>query len=319
MRQKRVIPAVAERDGPVVKPKLDQAEKDVLDRMLSRVATHAPPPGCDLDAVYEAWPDPSGREYIDAVYRPKPIDTLLSDDLILRRQWFLVSLPHVVTAEDAADIVTRAEAAGLLDGFAVERGEDFLGLSRRKPSRLARFAAEWLAPQLAEAPVACTAELLLARAAIQEGRRMAGVWPPAFIHPDQRPAIEVELALLSLADKGFDWVRSKTGPVVFRSAELAKQAPGAGPRASDKALRQKLKDAEDAIARLEAENRRLEELIADAGESDDGDLMGRFKRLYREHVMAYHPDRLSDRPAMDRKVGEEVTRVLNALYQDIKN
>lgn len=304
----------------MVHAKLDQAEIDVLGKILSRVATHAPPPGIDIDAFHGAWPDSAGRDYIDALYRPKPIETLLSDDLIIRRQWFLVSLPHVVTAQDAADIVSRAEKAGSLDGYMVEPVEDSLGVSRRQPTRLARFAAEWLAPQLAEAPVACTAELLLARAAIQDGRRETGVWPPAFIHPEQRPALEVELALLAEATQGFDWVGSKGGTLVFRSAELAKQSLGTAGKstASDKALRDKLAAAQATIHRLEAETRRLEALIADV-DVDGGDLMGRFKRLYREHVLAYHPDRLSDRPDMDRKVGEEVTRVLNALYQDIKS
>jgi curved DNA-binding protein CbpA len=50
----------------------------------------------------------------------------------------------------------------------------------------------------------------------------------------------------------------------------------------------------------------------------ESEFVGRFKRVYREHVLNYHPDKLTGRPEVDRRIGEEVTRVLNALYQDIK-
>lgn len=301
--------------------KLDPTEADVLNKVLDRVVTHAPPPGININVFYDAWVDPSGRDYIDALYRPRPLETLLSDDLILRRQWFLVSLPHVVTADDLAQIIARAGSTGHLDGFEIHQNPGFLGISRRQPTRLARFVADWLAPQLAEAPIACTAEFLLARAAIQESRRGIGVWPPAFIQPEQRPAIEVELALLAQTTKAFDRVQAKGGPMVFRSAALAASVQGAAAqpspasKSSDKGTAEKLAAAEKKIAKLNAEILRLETLNANM---DEAVLQERFKRLYREHVQNYHPDKLSGRPEAERRLGEEVTRVLNALYQDIK-
>ncbi len=295
--------------------KLDQSEALVLDQILARISTHAPPPGVNLDATFGAWSEPAGREYIDAIYRPKPIESLLTEDLIIRRQWFLVTLPHVASKEDVIQIIVRAGQCGLLDGFDIHDRGDFFGLSRRQPTRLARFAQEWLAPQLDEAPIACTAELLLARAAIQEARRGVGLWPPTFIQPEQRPAIEVELVMLAQSTKAFGWIKDKKAPVVFRSAALAKVAPGAGSKSTDKALADKLAAAEKKINQL---NEQLRLAQTESGSGDDSKFAGRFKRLYREHVQNYHPDKLSGRSELDRKVGEEVTRILNHLYQAIK-
>ena len=295
--------------------KLDPSEADILSKILDRVTTHAPPSGVDFVSLYRSWPDAAGRQYMDALYRPKPIETLLSDDLIVRRQWFLVSLPHVVTGEDVAGIIERAGPKGLLDGFEVRQEEGYWGLSRKQPTRLGRFAAEWLAPQLAEAPVACTVDLLVARAAIQEARHGVGIWPPAFIQPEQRPALEVELALLAAQTKAFDRVQSKSGPMVFRSTALIKSFQAVHSKAQDKRDADNVAALEKKVAKLTDEIRRLEALNVNR---DEAELLGRFKRLYREHVLNYHPDKLSGRSDTDRRVGEEVTRVLNALYQDIK-
>lgn len=292
---------------------LDQSETEVLEKILSRVGTVAPPPGSDIDAVYAAWPNQAGRDYIDALYRPKPIGALLSDELILQRQWFLMTLSHVVTAEDAASIIRRAASGGRLAEFEIHDKPDLFGLSRRQPTRLARFVSENLAPQLDEAPLACTAELLVARAAIQMTRRDHGVWPPAFIQPEQRHSIEVELVLLAESAKTFTWHRDEGGRFVFRSVALAKSLQSSS--AQSKKANEKLAAAELKIKQLSKDIERLESVIAAAGEAG---LVDRFKQVYRKHVLAYHPDKLMGRPEPERRVGEEVTRVLNALYDDIK-
>ena len=294
---------------------LDKAEAEILNRILARVTTHAPPSGCDINALYKSWPNQAGRDYIDAIYRPQPIGALLSDDLILKKQWFLVTLPQVVTAEDAADLANRAKDAGKLKDFVIEERPDFFGLSRRQPTRLARFVTERLAPQLDEAAVACTVEFLVARAAVQEARRDQGLWPPAYIHPEQRHSIEVELVLLAQSSKAFAWNRDQGDRLVFQSSAFAQAQ--AQPKAADKPKKtdDKLAAAEKKIRQLSDEIKRLEALQASPSESE---LVGRFKRVYREHVLNFHPDKLTGRPETDRRVGEEVTRVLNALYQDIK-
>ena len=279
---------------------MDQSEALVLDRILSRVVTHAPPQGADIEAVYAGWPNQAGRDYIDAVYRPKPIGSLLSDDLIVRRPWFLITLPHAVNADDAAALVRQA--AGKLAEFEIYDRKDFFGMSARRPTRLARFVREQLAPQLDEAALVCTAELLLARAAVQEAKRGQGVWPPAFIQHDQRHSVEVELVLLAEASGTFGWYRDEGERLVFRSAQIAK-------------ISEELAAAETQIRQLQGEVQRLGEIVAEA---NDSELVGRFKRLYRKHILRYHPDKLIGRPEQDQQVGEEVTRVLNALYQDIK-
>ena len=292
---------------------LDQTETEVLERILARVTTHAPPPGVNINAVYNAWTNQAGRDYIEALYRPKPIGSLLSDDLIIKRQWFLLSVPYVVTADDAADMVRRAQAAGAMSQYLIEDRKDFFGISRRQPTRLAHFVRERLAPQFDEAALACTAELLVARAAIQDARRDQGLWPPAFIHPEQRHSIEVELVLLAQSAKTFAWHRDDGERLVFQSAALAKAlqaAPAKSAKTDDK-----LAAAEKKIRQLTDEIKRLETQKTSPSESE---LVGRFKRVYREHVLNYHPDKLTGRPESDRRVGEEVTRVLNALYQDIK-
>jgi hypothetical protein len=201
---------------------LNQAEAEILNRILSRVATHAPPSGTNINSVYNSLTNQAGRDYIEALYRPKPIGALLSDDMILKRQWFLVTLPSTVTAEDAMDLVRRAKASGKLGEYAVEDRKDFFGLSRNQPTRLARFVRERLAPLLEGAAIACTAEFLVARAAIEDSLDDQVFWPAGYIHPDQRHSIEVELVLLADSSKAFSWHPDKGDHLVFRSAALTK-------------------------------------------------------------------------------------------------
>jgi len=289
---------------------LNKAESEILDRILSRVDTHVPPSGANINDVYNSWNSQNGRDYIEALYRPKPIGALLSDDLIITRQWFLVTYPKVVTDEDAIDLVRRAQSSAKLADFVVEDRKDFFGLSLRQPTRAARFVRERLAPQLDDSAVACTADMLIAHAALQDARQNLSLWPPSYINPDQRHCIEIELVLLADSSKSFTWHRERNGALVFRSATLATAMQGG--HAQPKKADDKLAAAEKKIRQLTEEVKRLE------SSPNESELIGRFKRVYREHVLNYHPDKLTSRPEVDRRVGEEVTRVLNALYRDIK-
>lgn len=292
---------------------LDKSEAEVLDSLLARISTYTPPPGTDIDAVHAAWPTQAGRDYINAIYRPKPIGSLLSDELIVHRQWFLMNLSHVVTVDDAVAIIRSARSAGALSAYDIHDDGDFFGMSRRQPTRLARYVGEYLAPQLDEAALACTAELLVARAAVQQAGCNFGIWPTALTRPDQRHSIEVELVLLADSAKTFTWHRDEGGRFVFRSAELTRSLQSTLSEA--RKATSKLAAAEKKIRQLTDEIRRLQ---AGATGASDGELVGRFRQVYRKHVQTYHPDKLTGRSEADRKVGEEVTRVLNAIYQDIK-
>ena len=122
----------------------------------------------------------------------------------------------------------------------------------------------------------------------------------------------MELVLLAETSKAFGWSREHGERIVFQSAGMGKPTPQA----------KKTEKSDDKLAAAEKKIRQLTEEIkhlqAQKASPTESELVGRFKRVYREHVLNYHPDKLAGRPESDRRVGEEVTRVLNALYQDIK-
>ncbi|MGB1027310.1 MAG: hypothetical protein ACPGYL_12200, partial [Rhodospirillaceae bacterium] len=322
--------------------KFDPSEQEALDKLLLRVGTHFPPDKVDLEKIHAAWPNQAGKAYIEAFYHPRPVAMLLGEDIIIRKQWFLVTVPHVVKEEDAIDLLTRAvKKAPYKTAYGIVEQNDFFGVSRRGPTRLAGFVRDRLVPLLKATPLQVTADLLLAVLAVQDAKGEGGGWLPPFTVTEQRHAIEVELVLASEAGADFTWQKDHAGRLLFSSgaivqAEAAPEADKPKGKAKGKAkakdgekdkekekaaeaelaaLAKKLKAAQAEISALkkEADAQAARAKAAEAAHKEplsDRGLPERLRKVYRKHVIAYHPDKMSGRSDQDKAVADEVVRVL---------